>query len=222
MLHVATAPSSDSRDEVTLQPWECFPPPVSSPGSLADLFDRLGDDRSRQLRVLRGRLASREDAEDAWQDAAVKFLQHAQALGAAERPQAWMSVALRRLVIDRYRRAAVQRRGLAALAAHPSEDPADPAEDEDLQAPSACLKAALGGLKPDYVRILTEAYLEERPLRAVADRLELSTNNTAVRLHRARHALRRSLAQKCAACPLADCWGKQRAGRLLEPGPVKS
>lgn len=186
------------------------------PGNLADLFDRLGDDRSRQLRFLRGRLASPEDAEDAWQDAAVRFLRHAQALGVAQRPQAWMSVALRRLVIDRYRRAAVQRRGLAALAAHPTEDPAEAPEDHDLLAPSACLKAALGGLKPNYVRILTEAYLEERPLKTVADRLELSANNTAVRLHRARNALRRGLAHKCEACPLNDCWAKARAGRLLD------
>ncbi|WP_231733148.1 RNA polymerase sigma factor [Phenylobacterium sp. CCH12-B4] len=132
------------------------------------LARRLAAERPRQLRYLRSRLPTAEDAEDAWQDASIRFLQHAASLAAAERPEAWMGVSLRRLVVDRYRRAAVQRRTAEALAAEPLPQPlADPEAEVELQA-------------------------------------------AAVRLHRARAALRAAMDENCHACPLADCWAKAR------------
>lgn len=125
-----------------------------------------------------------------------------------------MGVCLRRLVVDRYRRDAVRRRTLEALAVQPAPDAAD--DEADLLAPSDCLKAALGGLKPEYRQILSQTYLEDRPLKEVARRLELTANNAAVRLHRARGALRQAMAEKCNACPLVDCWAKARAEKLLQ------
>ena len=214
MLHDAASQFENADLAATLQPWESLSGLADTQDSAADLALQLAAERPRQLRFLRSRLPSLQDAEDAWQDAAIKFLQHAEALGAAERPQAWMGVSLRRLVVDRYRRAAVQRRTLEALAVQPAPDAAD--DEEDLVVPSDCLKAALGGLKPGYRQILAETYLEDRPLKEVARRLELTANNAAVRLHRARHALRQAMAEKCQACPLADCWAKTRAETLLQ------
>lgn len=200
----------------TLHSWESFSALAGVRGGAEDLARRLSAERPRQLRFLRSRLPSRQDAEDAWQDAAVKVLQHADALGAAGRPDAWMRVSLRRLVVDRYRREAVRRRTLAAFAVQPP--PPTPGEDEDLVAPGDCLKATLEALKPEYRTILAETYLDERPLKSVALRQDLTANNAAVRLHRARNALRQAMAEKCASCPLADCWAKPRAERLGMPG----
>ena len=215
MLHAAASQFDNAGHAETLQPWESFSGLSDTQGGAPDLALQLAAERPRQLRFLRSRLPCLQDAEDAWQDAAIKFLQHAEPLGAVQRPQAWMGVSLRRLVAARYRRAAVQRRTLEALAVQPAPDSAD--DEEDLVAPSDCLKAALAGLKSEYRQILGETYLEDRPLKEVARRLELTANNAAVRLHRARGALRQAMAEKCQACPLADCWAKTRAEKLLQP-----
>jgi RNA polymerase sigma-70 factor (ECF subfamily) len=171
---------------------------------------RLNGDRPRHLAYLRSRLPSLDDAEDALQDATLKFLQNADAHAAAERPDAWVGVSLRRVVVDRYRRAATRRRMTDGLAAEPvwAED------NEDTLTPAECVKATLPALKPAYAAVLQWVYLDERPLKEVAARLDLSANNAAVRLHRARLALRGTMRHKCQACPLSDCWARQHAAAL--------
>lgn len=178
---------------------------------------RLDADRARHLRYLRSRLPSLEDAEDALQDATLKFLQNAETFAAAERPEAWVGVSLRRMVVDRYRRSAAQRRMASAFAAEPSET-AEPDED-DTRAPLACLTRELGTLKPDYAEILRAVYLEETSLKDIAARLGLTSNNAAVRLHRARQALREVMTGRCRDCPLVDCWGRQRLAASTPPPP---
>lgn len=214
MLHATAAIFESADSGATFHPLESSRGLADPQGGRDDLALQLAAERPRQMRFLRSRLPSQQDAEDAWQDAAIKFLQHAESLGAAVRPQAWMGVTLRRLVVDRYRRAAVRRRTLDALAVQPAPDAAD--TDEDLVAPSDCLKAALRELKSEYRQILAETYLDERPLKAVAHHLELTANNAAVRLHRARNALRQVMAEKCQSCALADCWARTRAEKLLK------
>ena len=202
--------SNDARSQ-TLQSLESYPGAAETWAAPEELARRLAAERPRQLRFLRSRLPTPEDAEDAWQDASIRFLQHAQTLAAADHPQAWMGVSLRRLVVDRYRRAAVQRRTAEALAAQPCpETDPQPEAEPDLQAPADCLKTALAALKPDYRDLIDRTYLHETPLKDVARDLDLTANNAAVRLHRARAALRTHMASACAACPLAHCWAKAR------------
>jgi len=214
MLQMSTSQNPDAEASTTLQPLE----PSSDPGftdlAAARLGRRLAAERAGQIRFLRGRLPSLEEAEDAWQDASIKFLQHAKALEGAERPEAWMAVSLRRMVVDRYRRAAVRRRLAESLAVEPVADA--PSDEDDLVAPAECLKGLLAGLKPDYAQILQHTYLEERPLKHAAEGLGLTANNAAVRLHRARGALRQAMHAKCQTCPLADCWAKARCRQLTD------
>ena len=201
-----------SKDEVgvrAVQSWENSSPRAYSKSAVDDLALRLDADRPRHLRYLRGRLPSLEDAEDALQDATIKFIQNAKTLDSVERPEAWVAVSLRRVVVDRYRRAATQRRMTDALAAEPLEV-AGGDEDTELLAPAECLKLSLRTLKPEYRAILQQVYLEEAPLKDVAASLRLTANNAAVRLHRGRGALRAVMFQKCRTCPLADCWGHRR------------
>lgn len=169
---------------------------------------RLDADRGRHLRYLRSRLPSPEDAEDALQDATLKFLQNAETLAAAEKPEAWVGVSLRRMVVDRYRRAAAQRRMASAFAAEPRE-PSE-ADDDETVTPIKCLTRQLGGLRPEYAEVLRAVYLEEGSLKDVGARLGLTANNTAVRVHRARQALRDVMTARCRECPLVDCWGRER------------
>jgi RNA polymerase sigma-70 factor (ECF subfamily) len=215
MLQPATTDISDAELSTTLQSLGTLAAPGVADPDHDRLAARLAAERPAQIRFLRSRLPSLEDAEDVWQDASIRFLQHAQALQDAERPAAWMAVSLRRLVVDRYRRAAVQRRMAETLAAQPAE-PAPCDADEDLAVPAECLKGLVAGLRPDYAQILTRTYLEARPLKQVAAELDLTANNAAVRLHRARAALRRDLGDKCQSCALADCWAKTRLHQLLD------
>jgi RNA polymerase sigma-70 factor (ECF subfamily) len=208
MLHAHTSQFNDETSVETLQPWEGFSPSPYSHDGIDDLALRLHGDRSRHLRYLRGRLPSLEDAEDALQDATLKFIQNAETLKLVEKPEAWVGVSLRRVVVDRYRRAAALRRMTEALAAEPAET--DCGDEDEMLTPVQCLKSTLQMLKSDYAAILQQVYLEETPLKAVAVRLDLTANNAAVRLHRARSALRETMLQRCKTCALADCWAHQR------------
>lgn len=73
----------------------------------------------------------------------------------------------------------------------------------------ACLSRAIGELKPAYADLIRRAELQEAPLKLVAGELALTANNVAVRLHRAREALRQSMRARCAACP-ARCLAAER------------
>lgn len=184
--------------------------PIEALKSIADAFaSRLQDDRPRHLRYLRSRLASPEDAEDALQDATIKMLRRAQALTTIEKLDAWVSVALRHTVIDRYRRSAAQRRLIEALVAEPKAS-SDPDEDSTLTT-TLCLTDALPRLKPTYTVLLQLIYLQGMALKDAATLENLTRNNAAVRLHRARNALRTALMGQCQACPLNDCWARQRS-----------
>lgn len=169
---------------------------------------RMQADRSRHLRYLRSRLPSDEDAEDALQDATIKFLQSGEALVSVGHPDAFIGVSLRRIVVDRYRRTAAQRRMTDAMAVAPIE--AGTAQDDELLTPTECVKATVETLKSDYAFILRRIYLEEASLKDVAAQLEVTANNAAVRLHRARGALRETMQHQCGVCPLVNCWGRER------------
>ena len=209
MLYDQAEQVSDDSGPTTLQ----SPEPSTArqaPSAVAATFASwLHSNRSLHLRSLRSRLPTMEDAEDALQDATLKLIQHVDALGRIEKPEAWVGVSLRHTVIDRYRRAAAQRRLAEALLAEP-QDSLEPAEDERLT-PAACLKSKLPSLKPEYGSLLRQVYLEGVSLKDIANRLRLTVNNVTVRLHRARNALRQAMRRQCGTCPLrADCWARRR------------
>lgn len=172
------------------------------------LARRLQTERTRHLRYLRSRLPSLSDAEDALQDAALKLIRRATALTLVEKPDAWVATSLRHTVIDRYRRAGAQRRLTDALAAEPPEFPG-PTEDETRTA-AECVTATLPKLKAAYGALLQKVYLEETPLKDVAQLERLTANNAAVRLHRARGALRETLQRQCRTCARDACWARDR------------
>ncbi|MGH7821909.1 MAG: hypothetical protein ACREQ9_19275 [Candidatus Binatia bacterium] len=53
--------------------------------------------------------------------------------------------------------------------------------------------------------MLRRVDLDERSLAGAADALGITTNNAAVRLHRARRALRRQLERSCGTCAEHAC-----------------
>jgi RNA polymerase sigma factor (sigma-70 family) len=162
---------------------------------------RLTCERGRHLRYLQARLRSREDAEDVLQDFTLKALQGADRVR-EDKVDAWLNVSLRNALFDRYRRDGARRRLSEASAAEPAacSEPDDDVEEVSV----SCLSEAIGELKPSYRTVLRRADLDEAPLKTVADELGLTSNNVAVRLHRAREMLRRLMHARCSGC-LAPC-----------------
>jgi len=209
MLEIEAPQYSDGGSLRALQPGEVFfTSGAASPGS-DELAHQLSADRARHLRYLRSRLPSFEEAEDALQDATLKLMRHADIFIRTENPEAWVGVALRNTVIDRYRRAAARRRLAESLSIEPAQS--TESDEEDTLTPIACLKATLPSLKYEYRSLLQQVYLGDVTINDVARREQLTANNVAVRLHRARNALRQKMQHQCQTCPLEDCWARQRS-----------
>lgn len=198
----SNAPDPDTSES----PDACLPDPHTS---VSDAFAQwLQANRPNHLRYLRGQLPSTEEAEDALQDAAVKFFQNAHSLDKLERREAWVGTSLRHTVIDRYRRAAARRRLADVL----RQEPCDALEDqEDVTITAAeCIKVTIPTLRVDYSSLLQQVYFEGISLKEIAKLEGLTENNATVRLHRARGALRQTLRRQCKYCPIIDCWGRER------------
>lgn len=152
------------------------------------------------LRFLVRRLGSREDAEDALQEVWLKVVRGEAALGREANVEAWLRRVLRNVVVDQYRRRAARRRAEDALRHERETVPTDP--DPELEAVVCiCLHRLLSTLKPEYAELLRRVDLSGEPREWVACQLGLTLNNLAVRLHRARQALRKRLEQTCETCP---------------------
>jgi RNA polymerase sigma-70 factor (ECF subfamily) len=161
---------------------------------------RLRDDRPAHLRYLVKRLRSPDDAEDVLQEFALKATLAAGRLTDPGKVDAWLGIALRNALFDRYRRNAARARLTDALDAEPRYDEAD-GPDDDIQRPLHCLERALADLPPQTASLLRKAELEETPLAMIAAEMRLTTNNVGVRVHRGRAALRRRMLANCQSCP---------------------
>jgi len=169
---------------------------------------KLSSERGRWLRFLASRLPSREDAEDVLHDFSIRAIQGAGRVSDPQKIDAWLNVSLRNTLFDRYRRDGARRRLQQGVATEPPPaDHDDP--DEEMERPMACLSRAIGELKPAYATLIRRAELQQTPLKVVAEELDLTANNVAVRLHRAREALRQSMRARCGACP-ARCLAAER------------
>jgi RNA polymerase sigma-70 factor (ECF subfamily) len=161
----------------------------------------------RFLAFLERRVGRRDVAEEILQDAFVRGL----SLGAGaalrddESALAWFYRLLRNALVDRARRADVERRGLARAAADPTEPELAP--DQELSdVVCACVTSIVETLKPDYARAIRRVELEGLAVRAFAVEEHITDGNAAVRLHRARQALRRRLEESCGTCATHGCY----------------
>ena len=159
--------------------------------------------KQRLLAFLQPRVGSAELAAELLQDAFVKGVEKGHTLREDESALAWCYRLLRNAVIDRHRRMSVERDALARLA---QELGTWPDADRDLEREvCACMSELVVTLKPEYADILRRVDLEESRIERVAAELGITANNAAVRLHRARQALRQRLEQMCGVCANHGC-----------------
>ncbi|HEU4407757.1 MAG TPA: sigma-70 family RNA polymerase sigma factor [Polyangiaceae bacterium] len=163
------------------------------------------------LRFLERRLGGRRDlAEDILQEAFVRGIGRVETLRNDESAVAWFYRALRNAVVDHQRRHGAAERALAAFAEE-LERYEEPVEDVR-GAVCQCVARLAETLKPEYAEALRRIEVEGVPVKAFAEEQGISSGNAAVRVFRARDALRRQVVASCGTCAEHGCLNCTCAG----------
>ena len=168
-----------------------------------ELVERLAGNHRELIGFLERRLGSRAEAEDVLQEAFVKGVEQEHSLQDGEAATAWFYRTLRNAVIDRYRRRGSQDRALAAFAAE-LEVAAEPTSELE-RSVCACVGSLATTLKPEYAQALQRIEIEGQSVQGYAAELGIQPNNAAVRVHRARQALRKRVLTTCGTCAEHGC-----------------
>lgn len=181
-------------------------------------LDTLLENHRAFLRFLERKVGDRAMAEDILQDAFAKVVARP---GQAPQDDAivpWFYRALRNAAIDQFRRHGAADRAYQAFAQE-LETHDLPASDMESQI-CACVTRLAGTLKPDYAEALQEIEVEGIPVKTFAERKGLSSSNAAVRVFRAREALRKRVMESCGVCAehgCVDCTCGTRSPRNHQP-----
>lgn len=166
-------------------------------------LDRLVASRQQFLAFLRKRVGSDEAAEDILQAAFVTSIEKGGSVRDEETVVAWFYRLLRNAIIDFYRRRGSSERTLEALAkelqSHQEPDVSFKGEI------CGCVTGLLETLKPEYRQALDTVDLQEHSLADLANQAQITANNAAVRVHRAREALRKQVTVTCGICATHGC-----------------
>lgn len=170
----------------------------------ADKVSVLVAHHARFLAFLKPRVGSAEAAEEILQAAFVKGLEKQATIRDGESTTGWFFRLLRNAVVDHYRRNGAARRGHERFVAENPEPTAelDAALDAEV---CACVDALIPTLKAEYADVLRRVELGGASVADVAAELGVTPNNAAVRLHRARGALKKRLEQTCGTCTEHGC-----------------
>ena len=169
-----------------------------------DAISRLVDNHRNFLGFLERRVGSRAVAEDILQDAFTRSLDKVAGLRKEESAVAWFYRVLRNAVMDHRRRCAADDRKLEAFATEleANSDPGDGLRG----AICRCVSELSGTLKPEYAEALRRVELDGVPVKDFAREAGITSGNAAVRIFRAREALRRQVVRSCGTCAEHGCF----------------
>ena len=167
------------------------------------LSQTLAENHGRFLAFLRTRVETKEAAEELLHAAYVKGLEQIDTVRDEERVIAWFYRLLRNALYDYYRRRGAQARAMEKVA---QEAAAEQPKDIELEkAICQCVSRVINTLKPEYAEVLKKVELEGSSLKDIASENKAATNAVAVRLHRARQKLKKSLIETCGTCAQHAC-----------------
>ncbi len=165
-----------------------------------DLSSVLVDNREQFLGFIASRIDSTSDAEDVLQDFCVRAITHQKQLKRNESMVAWLYSVLRSTIADYYRKLGRQGRlkqsyqqQTAALVEHFSTE-------ESFASFCQCMHGLLPALRPDQAELLQKLDITDGDRAEVATELGITTGALAVRLHRARQAIRTAMLNSCTGC----------------------
>lgn len=169
----------------------------------ADLTSRLLDNHREFLGFLERRLGDKALAEDILQDAFVKSLEKAEDIRDETSSVAWFYRMLRNAVIDHYRRRGSRDRALEVLAREMEHAVEPPPEIHDEIC--GCVKRLASTLKPEYEQAIRRVEVDGVAVNEFAKEAGISSTNAAVRVFRAREALRKQVKASCGTCADHGC-----------------
>ena len=169
----------------------------------AQVANRLVGSHRQFLGFLERRLGDRALAEDILQDAFVKSIEKGESVREDESAVAWFYRLLRNSIIDHYRRGSTRGRALELLAGEMKDAVEPPPEIRGEIC--ACVGELAATLKPEYAEAIRRVEMEDVPVQTFAEEAGISANNAAVRVFRAREALRKQVKASCRTCAEHGC-----------------
>jgi RNA polymerase sigma factor (sigma-70 family) len=176
----------------------------------------LVENRRRFLSFLERRVGRRDLAEELLQEAFTRGIARGRTLRNDESVVAWFYRLLRNVMVDQLRRQAAEARGRAAFAREESVAGADP-DQELVDTICACVGSLVDTLRPDYAAAIQRVDLGGESLQSFATAAHITRGNAAVRLFRARQALRRRVEQSCGTCATHGCYQCECAAQAHAP-----
>jgi RNA polymerase sigma-70 factor (ECF subfamily) len=169
----------------------------------ANLTTELVENHRQFLGFLERRLGDRALAEDILQDAFVKSIEKSESIREEGFAVAWFYRMLRNAIIDHYRRTGTHNRALEGFARE-LEGAVEPPPDLH-GAICGCVTRLATTLKPEYEQAIRRIELEGATVQDFATETGISPNNAAVRVFRAREALRKQVKTSCGTCAEHGC-----------------
>ena len=169
-------------------------------------IDTLVENHRVFLAYLERRVGDRALAEDILQEAFARVVARPEQAPDDEGIVPWFYRTLRNAAIDQFRRRGAAGRAYEAFAREleGSETPSSEMEAEIC----ACVSRLATTLKPEYAEALQAIEVGGTPVKTFAAQKGLSAGNAAVRVFRAREALKKRVVESCGTCAehgCADC-----------------
>ena len=168
-----------------------MPEPLEPSDLIVSYIDRL-------VAYAQSRMADKQLAADAVQEALTKAVRASAQLQDSEKLLPWLYTILRNTMADMARK---QGREVTMDTLPETAEP-EPAEKSEI---CQCFKPLLGSLPSDYGSVIQQIDLDEQPREVVAEHFGISLNNLTVKLHRARQKLREALEKTCDMCAHHGC-----------------
>ena len=158
-------------------------------------IDTLVENHRAFLAYLERRVGDRALAEDILQEAFARVVARPGQAPDDERIIPWFYRTLRNAAIDQFRRRGAAGRAYEAFAREleSSETPSSEMEAEIC----ACVSRLATTLKPEYAEALQAIEVGGTPVKTFAAQKGLSVGNAAVRVFRAREALKKRVVESC-------------------------
>ena len=176
---------------------------MADPETGRDVLDTLLENRRAFLAYLTRRVGDRAMAEDLLQEAFAKTLARPGQVPEGDALVPWFYRTLRNAAVDGFRRQGAADRALDAFARE--LETAEAVPEETRREVCQCISRLAATLKPDYADALLAIEVEGQPVKAYAERKGLTAGNAAVRVFRAREALKKRVVESCGACAEHGC-----------------
>lgn len=163
----------------------------------------LVENYRRFLFFVERRVSSKAVAEEILQNAFVKTLEKGGHIQDGEGAVTWFYRLLRNSLIDHYRRSQVETKAQDKII---REIPVEVEINSGLEdAICACINSLLPTIKSDYATLIKKIDLDGVSIADFSRAENLTANNTMVKLHRARQALKKQLERSCGTCATHGC-----------------